>query len=291
MTLVALTLVLAAALCHASWNLLLKRSGAGGPAFVWLFLALATLLYAPVAAVVVILEHPSLGPAQLLFMAGSGALHLGYFLLLQRGYRQGDLSLVYPLARGTGPALSTVAAIAIFGERPTPLALAGAALIVTGVVVLSRPSSACAERGSTPERSLMVSYALLTGAFIAAYTLWDKHAVASLTIPPVLLDWTSNLFRTALLGGFMLSRWGEVRTCWKRWRREAVAVAVLSRLAYILVLTALVTTPVSYIAPAREVSIAIGALLGIRLLREQDARRRLLAAAIIIGGVIALAFG
>src|SRR5258708_2368172 len=100
MTLLALALVLAAAGVHATWNLFAKRA-TGGAAFVWLVNVLATLLYVPVAFGVALAQHPHLGPPELLFMAGSAVLETGYFLMLQRAYRVGDLSLVYPLARGS----------------------------------------------------------------------------------------------------------------------------------------------------------------------------------------------
>src|SRR5215208_4837071 len=116
MSVFALMLVLAAATFHASWNLLAKRVGDGGAVFVWLFGFLAMLIYAPLALVVVFLEGPHFGPEALVFMFGSGVLHLGYFVLLQRGYAAGDLSLVYPLARGTGPLLSGTLAI-LFPRR------------------------------------------------------------------------------------------------------------------------------------------------------------------------------
>lgn len=104
----------------------------------WLFASLSALLYAPLALAVLLIERPQVGLTELLFMFGSGVLHLGYFLLLQRGYGVGDLSVVYPLARGTGPLLATMAAIALFGERPSVVALCGMLLLVAGVFALSR---------------------------------------------------------------------------------------------------------------------------------------------------------
>ena len=106
-------------------------------------------------------------------MAGSAALHTGYFVLLNQGYRSGDLSLVYPLARGTGPLLSSAAAIAFLGERPSLLGLSGALLIIAGVLVLTGNPEQLRRAGA---RAAM-QYALLTGAFIAVYTLWDKQAI------------------------------------------------------------------------------------------------------------------
>jgi drug/metabolite transporter (DMT)-like permease len=289
MTLSALALVLAAAFVHATWNLLAKRAGDGGSAFVWLFASLSALLYAPLALAVLLIERPQVGLTELLFMFGSGVLHLGYFLLLQRGYGVGDLSVVYPLARGTGPLLATMAAIALFGERPSVVALCGMLLLVAGVFALSR------EQGGTEGEPRSVGagviYGLLTGILIGAYTLWDKHAVGVLLLPPLLFDWAANLVRAVLLTP--TAWWGreKVGAVWRTHRREVVGVALLSPLSYILVLTALSFTPVSYVAPLRETSILMASAMGARLLAEGDIKRRLPAAGAIVVGVIALAVG
>jgi drug/metabolite transporter (DMT)-like permease len=217
----------------------------------------------------------------------NAALNVAYFVFLQRGYRSGDLSVVYPLARGTGPVLATVGAILIFGERPTALAIAGAISIALGVVVLTGDPRKLRQRGA----GAAVGYALLTGVTIAAYTLWDKRGVSGLQIPPVVYEWGSNVWRVAILTPFVLRRWPEIREEWVTNRTAAVAVAVLSPLAYMLVLTALAISPVSYVAPAREIGILFGVILGARSLAEADPARRLLAAALMVGGVIALALG
>ena len=282
----AIILVLAAAFIHATWNLLAKRAG-GGAAFVWLFAALSAVIYAPITIAVIILHPPHIGFTEFLFIIGSAILHLMYFLLLQRGYNTGDLSLVYPLARGTGPMFSTVAAIVLFGEQPTPMALAGAIVIAFGVFVLTGNPHQLQKTGS---RST-VAYGILTGTIIATYTLWDKRAVSAFLIPPLLLDYCSTLGRVALLAPFALRHWNEVRTQWRDHRLEALGVAFLNPLSYILVLTALVFTPVSYVAPSREISVLIGAFMGTHLLNEGDAPRRLIAAAAMMLGMIAIAIG
>jgi drug/metabolite transporter (DMT)-like permease len=286
-TLFALALVLAAAFVHASWNLLAKRAGDGGPAFVWLFNSLSLLIYAPLAVAVVVFQRPQVGPVELVFMLGSGVLHLGYFLLLQRGYGVGDLSLVYPLARGTGPLIATAAAIAFFGERPTLLALSGVILITAGVFLLTRQPGIIKGSGL----NLGVAYGLLTGASIAAYTLWDKHAVSALLIPPLLQNWSATLVSVALLTPLAVRRRAKVTAVWREYRPEVLGVALLTPLSYILVLTALISAPVSYVAPAREVSILIGTAMGASLLAEGDAKRRLIAAGAVVLGVVALALG
>ncbi|NWF56428.1 MAG: EamA family transporter [Syntrophaceae bacterium] len=286
MTAFALALVLSAAFIHAGWNFLAKRAGEGGAAFVWLFASLSSLIYAPLAVLIYIWQKPHLGPIQIVFMVGSALIHLAYFLVLQRGYRVGDLSLVYPLARGTGPTLSAFTAILILGERPTPLAMGGALLVAGGVFFLAGTAGS-----SKRSRKWGVGYGLLTGTLIAAYTLWDKYAVSTLLIPPLLQDYCTTLARVFMLGPVALRRWVEVQREWKIHRKEAIGVAILCPLSYIMVLTALITAPVSYIAPAREVSILIGAVMGSRLLAEGDAGRRLPAAAAIVAGVVALAVG
>ncbi len=281
----ALVLILAAAVVHATWNLLAKRVG-GGASFVWLFGALSALIYAPLAVAAIIIQRPQLGEVDLVFIVGSALLHIGYYLLLQRGYRVGDLSLVDPLARGTGPALATAAAIVFFGERPTPLALTGALIVVGGVFVLAGGGRRSGSGGGEA-----VAAGIMTGTVIAAYTLWDKHAVGVLLIPPLVLDWGTSLCRAALPAPVAYRRRADVRACWRKHRRAVLGVAALNPLSYILVLTALVFTPVSYVAPAREISILVGAVLGARLLGEGDARRRLAAAGVIVLGVVALALG
>ena len=138
MTATVLALVIGAAFAHAAWNFLAKGAE-GGVGFVWLSSLAATLLWVPV---LVFAEAADLTWAAIGLMAGSGALHALYFALLQRGYATGDLSLVYPLARGTGPLLSTTAAIVVLGERPSLLAVVGAAIVVTAVFSLvARPGA------------------------------------------------------------------------------------------------------------------------------------------------------
>ncbi|MCA1657290.1 MAG: DMT family transporter [Actinobacteria bacterium] len=255
--------------------------------FLWLALTLSIPLYAPVAVAVMLLAAPHIGPVEIAWMGINGALNVAYFIFLQRGYRAGDLSIVYPLARGTGPVLATIGAILIFGERPTPLAIAGAVSIAVGVFVLTGDPRKLRERGV----GAAVAYALLTGVTIATYTLWDKRAVSVLLIPPVLYEWGSNVARCLILTPFALPRWADVRREWSANRTAALAVASLSPLAYMLVLTALAISPVSYVAPAREIGILLGVFIGARTLAEADIGRRSAAAALMVGGVIALALG
>jgi drug/metabolite transporter (DMT)-like permease len=282
----ALALILAAAFIHATWNLLNKQAS-GHATFTWLVAVLSALFYTPVAGGFIFFWDAPVNLVAVGFMAGSALLHTGYFVLLNEGYRAGDLSLVYPLARGTGPLLSTVAAILFLGERPSMLALLGGFLIIAGVIVLT-----CSQRSSSRAGAkTAIVYALVTGTFIAAYTLWDKQAVSAFAVSPVLLDWGANLGRSLLLTPFALRHWQSTRQEWRSHRFEAIGVALLVPLSYILVLTAMQFTPVSYVAPAREISILIGTAMGTRLLAEGDVGRRLLAACAMVLGIVALSLG
>ena len=282
----ALALVLVAAVIHATWNYLLKRSG-GGTAFVWLFATLSAAMYAPLAVVIVWWVRPALTWESYVVMAASAVIHTTYYLLLDRGYRTGDLSLVYPLARGSAPLITILAAVVLLQERPSVIAVGGAVLIAGGAVALTGNLRRLRESGSLPA----VTFALLTGCTIAGYSVVDKLAVAVFMVPPLLHDWAANLGRVLILTPTALRYREEVVRVWRRRRAEVISVAVLSPLSYILVLTALVFTPVSYVAPAREVSILVAALLGTQLLAEQDALRRLIAASAMVAGILCLALG
>lgn len=285
MTGLALVLVLAAACVHAAWNYLLKASG-GGTAFVWLFATVSFVAYAPMALAVAWWQGFVPQGIHVALIGGSAILHTAYYLLLDRAYRSGDLSLVYPLARATGPLLTVLVAIAVLGETPTPLGLAGALTIVGGAFLLAWAPAAPTRGGALRATWL----ALATGVLIAAYTVLDKVAVATLLIPPLVLDVGSNAGRAVLLAPLARRGRGEIRDTWVRRRRAVVAVGLLCPLSYVLVLTAMSFTPVSYVAPARELSILFATVLGTRRLHEPQAARRLLAAGTMVAGVVALAF-
>ena len=286
MTGIAVALVLAAAVAHAGWNALAKQAS-GGAVFVWLFTAASACFYLPFAVAVLILQDFQFGIAALLVCLVSAGFHLAYYLLLQKGYAVGDLSVVYPTARAAGPTLSVLAAMLIFGERPSQWALLGGVLIVAGVVALVWEPG-----GSSRDRArASVAFGLLVGGIIGCYTLWDAHAVSVLLIPPLLLDYVATLGRLVMLSPYVLRRRGSISRIWREHRVAVLGVAILSPLSYILVLTALVFTPVSYVAPAREVSVLFAVLIGGQLLGEGRTGRRLLAALVMLAGIVVLATG
>jgi drug/metabolite transporter (DMT)-like permease len=287
-TTLALILVLIAALLHATWNLFAKQAGGGLP-FVWLVGGIICLLYLPVVAWWTGSHGSFLSASAVAWIFGSGVLKSGYSLVLQRSYRSGEFSVVYPVARGTGPLLATTAAIIFLGERPSLIALGGAAMIITGVFHIAGGSRLL--RADRAHMHAGLRHGIACGMLIAGYTLWDRHGVAALAIAPILYDAGTSLTQFALLTPFALRRRGEVLAHWRDHRLQVLGMAILSPLAYLLVLSAMRFTPVSAIAPAREISILFGAWIGAKVLREGEPSRRLAAAGAMVVGIIAIALG
>ena len=283
MTFAALCLVLLAALTHACWNIYAKYA-AESRHFVWLFSAGSVLVYGPVVLAVVWVEQPVFEARHWLALAATSVLHLLYSLSLQTGYRHSDLSVVYPIARGTGPLLSFIGAALWLGEQPTTQSIAGLVLIVGGILLVA---GIVGHHRRAPR--VGVAYGLLTGAFIAAYTLNDGYAVKVLLISPFVIDFTGNLFRMVVLAPRAWRDRASVVAEARTFRKPVIIVSVLGPLGYILVLFAMRMAPVSHVAPARELSTLVGAWFGSRLLREESGPWRIAGAALIVAGVIALA--
>jgi uncharacterized membrane protein len=285
MSVFAFLLVLAAAFCHATWNFYVKRLN-GGAELAWLFAVVSSILYLPIAIFIFIVDKPVFGLLEFGFVFGSAIIHLGYFLLLQAGYRSGDLSLVYPTARATGPLLSVTLAVLFLGEFISLQIACGAVIIIIGVVSLTGGFS---KRPSNFKTSLL--FGIGSGTFIGCYTVWDAHAVSTIMISPLILEITGLVCRAAVLTPVGLRRMQIVKTFWKEQKRAVLIVSTISPLAYVLVLYAMTFTPVVYVAPLRESSVLLTVLMGSILLGEGDLKRRLGWAVVIVSGVILLATG
>lgn len=280
-------LILTSAFFHAFWNMLAKRAGRGA-VFVWLFTACSSVLFLPIAILIVVVQKPHIGWFGVGFICGTAVLHLLYFVVLQRAYQVGDLSLVYPLARGTGPVLATIMAVVILQERPSAATVCGLVLVVGGVLLLTWQQG---PRRSEEKVRAAIKWGILCGVCIATYSVWDKYAVSELKVPPVLFELFTNFGVCLMLTPHALARSEVAREVWQNHRWEVLGVAFLAPASYILILTAMSYTPLSSVAPFREIGILIGAVLGTRFLREEHASRRLIAAGVMVCGVIALAVG
>lgn len=287
----ALALVLVAALLHATWNLSTKKAG-GNHHFIFGCALAVAVLWLPVALWFGAHEALQWPPLAWAVVLGSAVVHWAYFSALVAGYRVADLTVVYPVARGTGPLLSTLGAMLLLGEALTPRGVLGLAGIVAGIVLLTA-GPAFWRRSHQPEaaarRARGLRWGLLIGALIAGYTVLDAYAVKALWLAPVLVDYFGNLLRLPFQAPAVWRDRAAFLPALRAQWRHILVVASLGPLAYILVLYAVRLAPLSHVAPAREVSMLVAAVLGGTLLGEQDRLWRLMGAACITAGVVLLA--
>lgn len=284
MSFYVLSLVLTAAVLHAFWNLLSKKAKGKAP-FIWLMYIAGTILYLPVLVYRIKQGDNIYSLPVLWFSLSSAILHIGYYLVLQKGYRSGDLSVVYPLARGTGPLFSSIAAVLFLHEQLKLKATIGLFLILTGVLIITGISF---KKEDNAKIMTGVFWGTLTGIFIALYTFNDAIAIKSYAISPLIITFISNAFSAILLFPFVLSQKDEIKREFKQHKWIIMGIGLLSPAAYILVLEALKYAPLTVVAPARETSILLGVFMGSRVLNEGDGRRRLIASGLILGGIVAL---
>lgn len=286
----AFALILLAGLIHAGWNIAAKHAG-GDARFAWFTAGLIALIWAPVGWWFGRDAVPLWGAAEWGMVVASGVIHVFYFVTLLRGYRLADLTVVYPLARGSGPLITALVAVLLLGESLSALGSLGIAGVVLGVFLVAGGPGLwrAAHDPSARERVHRgLRYGLLTGVFIAGYSVVDGFAVKVLLMSPILVDYMGNLVRLALFTPTVLRRPAEAWALWRLQWRHALLVAVFSPVAYVLVLYAMQRAPLSHVAPAREVSMLFAALIGGHLLRETDRGLRLLGALCIAAGVVAL---
>jgi drug/metabolite transporter (DMT)-like permease len=313
MTGAAVLLVVLSAFAHSFWNYLTKRAR-NPEVFTWGAALSANVLLLPVAVYLAVRYPPE--PIGWAFVAATWCFHVVYFTALSRAYRHADLSLVYPLARGTGLLLIPLLGVLVLGESMSALAIVGVALIAAGVFAVSfgaagfrrtptgetgATAAASAGRVSSPSARARLSaaaawlrqpgvvYAVATGLAISGYSLIDKRGVAYVTplLYAYLLTSAGTLGMPVVLRRVFTR--ADVTAEWRLNWRWIVATGLLQVGAYGLVLTALQVSRVSYVAPFREIGIVIGVLMGAFLLDEPFKRGRALGATLIVGGATAIA--
>jgi drug/metabolite transporter (DMT)-like permease len=286
MTGVAIALALAAAAIHGTWNVLVKVSGDPMRTFRRSTVVAAAVI-TPITLVVWLLAgRPGFTPAAVGLAALSAAIELVYLVFLSAAYKRGELSVVYPIARGSAPLLAVGAGLGVLGERLTLGQMTGVALLLLGILAVTLPQTS--GRATVP--------ALLTGVSIAAYTAVDRVGVRLST--PWLYGW---LLIVLLAAGLLITMWvgsrlrptvGEVRAEPPpvRWPQAAV-IGIFMWGGYLLVLAALSIAPLSVVAPVRETAIVAVAVWGIWKLHERKgAALKLLGAGATLIGVALLAF-
>jgi len=285
MTALALILVLLSAVSHVTWNLLAKRA-INKEVFLWWVLVSASVLLMPLA-VFLIWNYPILYPGGW-FILGTIVFHGFYFAFLGRSYKHADLSLAYPIARGTGIALVPIIGALLLKEVIAPQAIIGIISVILGIFAIYWWSSF----REALRNSLKIfqepgaRYALLTGLIIAVYSIWDKVGVTY--VNPFLymyfLVLGSALVLTPYIWRFHGIRIARIEI--KRHIRSIILSGLLMFLAYGLILLVLQFSRVSYISPTREVGIVIGVVFGTLLLGEPFSKGRVIGSCLIISGLI-----
>ncbi len=289
----AFALVLIGALIHAGWNIVAKKAG-GDARFTFFSGILMAVFWAPLALWLGWDVVGGWGWREWTLIGVSGFVHWVYFVCLLTGYRKSDLTVVYPLARGSGPLLSSVVAVVVFGEHISALGVLGIAGVVIGVFLIAGGPGLFRTAHDPLRRERVLSgvfWGLLTGILIAGYTVVDAYAVKVMALSPILFDYWCNILRLPFAVIPVLRAPQQAWALWTRQWRHALVVAVFSPAAYVCVLFAVQMAPVSHVAPAREVSMLFAALIGGQLLGEGDRLPRILGAMAIAAGVMALAWG
>jgi drug/metabolite transporter (DMT)-like permease len=293
MSATALALVLVAALLHALWNVVVKKVGGDGR-FALMVACFIVVVWAPVGLWAGWDAVPRWGWAEWALIVASGIVHLLYFHVLLRGYAASDLTVVYPVARGSAPLVASLGAVLLMGESLSGVGVLGVLAVTGGVFLIAGGPGLWARAHDPAQRARVragVGWGAGTGLLISGYTLIDGYAVKVWLISPVLIDYFGNLARIPFMLPGALRQPEAMKAAWRTQWKPALFVALVSPLAYVLVLYAVTLAPLSHVAPAREVSMLFAALLGGKLLGEGDRGLRVVGAACIALGVAGLALG
>ena len=274
-------IVLVAALAHASWNALAK-SDDDRLVTLGAINAFRFLLCIPL-----VLALPTPARASWPYLVVSALLHIGYYVFLVRAYRFGDLSNVYPLARGLSPLLVAAGAFVLAGERLSSVALVGVCVACAGIASLSA-GGAKVQAGNHRRGVFFASGAAL---FIAAYTVTDAMGVRLSNAAVSYVAWLGILNGLPLLLVAAIVRRGAftrhlVARAWK-----SAAGGVLQLTAYGLVVWSLTLAPMAAVSALRETSVLFAAIIGVRLLGEPLGSRRIMAAALVTMGIVMMEWG
>ena len=279
--------VLCGALLHAGWNALIK-SGRDKALDTALIHSMGLFVAIPLLAIA---GAPPL--AAWPYIAASMTIHLGYYIALAGAYRHGDLGLTYPLMRGCAPLLVALGSAAFIGERLSPLAWAGVALLCAGVVTLGFSRSAL-RHGNDAQRRKALTFALANAAIIALYTVVDGLGVRTAGNA---LSYVAALFLFDGIPYLLLVLWrrpGQRRASLAymagRWKIGIVGTAA-SLGSYGIALWAMTRAPVATVAALRETSVLFAAVIGALFLREGFGWQRGIGTTIVVAGVMLLRLG
>ncbi len=271
-----LMIVLLAALLHASWNAIVKASGDRTSTFG--LISLGHVIF----GVILAFNVPPPAPESWPFIAASTIIHFAYYYLLNRSYRLGDLSQVYPIARGISPVLIALGAIFFAGEFLPPQAWTGIFAVTIGIFLLS---SNAFKRGLSPAH---IYLAPATGLTIAAYSLVDGLGARTSQATLGYIAWLF-IFEFFVVAFVLLKNGQHTLSLSRKTIFTGIAGGMISALAYGLVIYAKTLSPLGIVSTLRETSVLFAAAIGIVVLGERPWKTRLAAASVVVFGVVLLA--
>ncbi len=291
---VAFVAVALAAVLHAAWNILLKTAGDPLRTATAGVLAASAILV-PIVAIGWLVLRPAIPAEAWAIGLFSGAVEVAYFVFLAAAYRRGDLSVVYPLARGSAPLLAVAIGVLVLGERLSPGAWLGVGLLIAGLLVVQRPWRLL-RSGTARDDRLAAGFALLTGAMIASYSALDRVGVQ---LAPAWF-YAGILWPVCALG-LLAVAWVRPRVAGGAFAApdepldlpRAIVGGLLTFTAYAFVLFALSRAPLAIVAPLRESAVLLTSVWGVMRLREVTGRTevtlRLAGSVLVLAGAAALA--
>ena len=282
MSIMSLLIITVAAAIHAGWNAVARRAN-DVVTFAWLSAVFGTIIYSPFAFSVFAQSYNQIDATGYSALGITVLCTTVGFLAILAGYKMGDYSVMYPVSRGTGPLIATLAAIAFLGERPSVAAMVGITMIVLGVFIIGGGASLKSKAAAKP-----VAFGVLTGALIANTTVWAKHCISNHGIPFLLVDYAAISGLAIILSPYVFSKRDLLIKEWQENKFSALIVGICRSLAYLMVLFVLSSSHVYYVAPLREMSILFATLIGAKLFKEGHMRSRLAAAIVLFVGLVSL---
>ena len=272
----AFVLVIISALLHALWNFTTKRVS-GNLSVLYLGLLFASIILLPFALVVFFTD--GLASNGIVFILATGIVHALYFFFLSNAYTYGNISVVYPVARGCGVIGTALIAVLTLHESLSIIGIAGIICTGLGVLIigLKKDDHIGYRKG--------LFYALLVGVTMIFYSIIDKMAMAS--INPVIYILGLFMLSMFFLTPYMfITRGGELHDAWREHKKYSLVIGAGSAAGYLIILYVFRMAQVSYVVAMRELSVAIGAMLGMTYLGEASSKRKLAGIALIVAGLI-----
>ena len=269
-------LVICSALLHASWNFIAKKY-AGNYSIIYLSFLFSSIVTGLIS--IPFLDGVQLTTQLIILLIATGVFHAVYGFVLTFTYKNGDISTLYPIVRGSGIGGAVILSIVILHENLTSVSGLGVATVISGIAILSYRRN----RKATSPKGIFL--ALVCGSLIMSYTIFDKMLVAEIHPIPVLA--ASQIISVLMFLPYVLkSRMSEMRFTLKTFMKPTIAISIIATGSYLIILYVMQIAPVSRIVAVREASVVFGAIAGYAILKEDFSKTRLIGVVFVMVGII-----